>query len=53
MSTINPVSTIEGKRSRRAASLVAEWAALHQEELARNWLLLRRDQPVEKIEPLE
>lgn len=50
---IDPIRILEGKFSRRAVSLVIEWAALHQQELLNNWERLRRDQQALKIEPLE
>jgi hypothetical protein len=37
----------------RAASMVFEWAALHQRELMQNWHRLHNAQPVERIKPLE
>mgnify|MGYP001106434250 CR=1 FL=1 len=50
---IDPIVVLEGKLPTRAASMVVEWAALHQRELIRNWHRLRNDEPVERIEPLE
>jgi len=50
---IDPIQVLEGKLSRRAVSMVIEWAALHQRELMTNWERLRRDQSVVEIEPLE
>jgi Domain of unknown function (DUF4160) len=43
---------LEGHLPPRALGLVIEWAAMHQEELIRNWELARRNQPPGKIEPL-
>ena len=43
---------IAGDLPRRALALVAEWAALHQEELAANWERARREEPLEPIAPL-
>jgi hypothetical protein len=37
---------------RRALALVAEWAALHQDELLANWERARRDEPLQPIDPL-
>jgi len=50
---IQPIIFLEGKLPNRAASMVLEWAALHQRELMQNWDRLRNDQPAHKIEPLE
>jgi len=50
---IDPIIILEGKFPNRAASLVIEWAALHQRELMHNWHRLRNDQPIERIEALE
>ena len=50
---IDPIAILEGKLPNRAASLVFEWAALHQRELMLNWHQLRNDQPIARIEPLE
>ena len=50
---IDPIIFLEGKLPNRAASMVIEWAALHQRELMQDWDRLRNDQPLERIEPLE
>ena len=50
---INPIVILEGKLSKRAISMVVEWAALHQHELMHNWQRLRLDQITEKISPLK
>ena len=50
---IESIILLEGNLPNRAASLVVEWAALHQRELMQNWVRLRNDQPVERIAPLE
>jgi hypothetical protein len=50
---IDPIVTLEGRLPGRAASMVIEWAALHQQELKQNWHRLRNDQSPDKIEPLE
>jgi len=44
---------LEGNLSARAARLVREWATLHQAELAADWELARRQEPLRRIEPLE
>jgi len=43
---------IAGSLPRRALALVAEWAALHEDELTANWERARREEPLEPIEPL-
>jgi Domain of unknown function (DUF4160) len=42
-------AVIAGSLPRRALMLVAEWAALHENELAANWERARRDEPPEQI----
>ncbi len=49
---IAPIRVLKESLPGRAASMVIEWAALHQEELAENWRRLRADQPAQKVEPL-
>ena len=44
--------TVTGKMSKRALRLVLEWAALHEDDLMRNWNLARARKPLEAIEPL-
>lgn len=51
--SIDPIEVLEGNMKRRAVSMVIEWAAVHQQELKRNWELLQGDGPAEKIEPLD
>ena len=43
---------IAGSLPRRALVLVAEWAALHHEELLANWERARREEQLEAIDPL-
>jgi hypothetical protein len=50
---INTLGVIEGKMSRRAVSLVLEWAALHQAELRQAWDLASTNNEPSKIAPLE
>jgi hypothetical protein len=50
---IESIEILEGKLPARAASMVFEWAALHQRELLRNWQRLHSEQPAERIRPLE
>ena len=40
-------------RSKTALRLIREWAALHQRELESNWSNMKKDRPLERIEPLE
>lgn len=44
---------LEGKLSPRAVGMVMEWAALYQHELAEDWELARRMEPLKPIPPLE
>jgi len=50
---IDSLETYRGSLPRRAHSLVLEWAAVHREELRRNWERAREGEPLEPIEPLE
>jgi hypothetical protein len=50
---IEPITILNGSMPKRAASMVFEWAALHQRELMRNWHRLHNAEPVAKIRPLE
>jgi hypothetical protein len=43
---------IAGSLPRRALVLVAEWAALHEEELIANWEHARHDEQLQPIAPL-
>jgi hypothetical protein len=45
-------SVIAGSLPRRALVLVAEWAVLHEDELAANWERARQDEPLEPIDAL-
>lgn len=45
--------TIEGKFPKRALSAVLEWYKLHKNELIIDWELATKNQPLNKIEPLE
>jgi hypothetical protein len=51
--SIEPIAVLNGQLPRRALSMVFEWAALHQQELVKNWQRLQESQPTERIEPLE
>jgi hypothetical protein len=50
--SIRKPAVIQGKLPPRVLGYVIEWAALHEDELARCWEAARTDQPVGKIEPL-
>ena len=50
---IEPIAILEGALPNRAASMVFEWAALHQRELMQNWRRLHTAEPAERIQPLE
>jgi hypothetical protein len=50
---INTLEVIEGNMSRRAQSLVLEWAQLHRAELRQAWDLASRNLEPSKIRPLE
>jgi hypothetical protein len=50
---IDPIQVLEGRLSRRAESLVYEWAAKYQAELRVNWELARAGQPLQPIPPLD
>jgi hypothetical protein len=49
---IDDLGIHEGYLPPKALGLIAEWAAIHKEELIRNWNLARENKPIEKIEPL-
>ncbi len=44
---------VSGQLPPRARALVVEWAALHRDELLKNWALLRERRPPRPIAPLE
>jgi len=50
---IETLSTYRGELPRRALGMVLEWAALHREELRRDWDLARGARPLDPIAPLE
>ena len=43
---------VAGSLPRRALALVAEWAALHREELEANWERARRNEMLLPVDPL-
>jgi hypothetical protein len=51
--SINELKVMEGKLSRRALSLVLEWANEHRQELIDNWISLETTGNFSKIAPLE
>jgi len=50
---VRTLKVLEGRIPPRALGLVIEWASHHQEELLQNWDLARKNQPLNKIAPLE
>ena len=50
---IEPIAILKGALPNRAASMVFEWAAIHQRELMENWRRLHNAQQIESIKPLE
>ena len=50
--SIETLAVIAGRLRPRALGLVAEWAALHQEELRKAWLEAKNLKPTGKIAPL-
>lgn len=43
---------IEGKLPARITGLVVEWATLHKYELEKDWVLCKKQMPLNKINPL-
>ncbi len=50
---IAPIQVLAGDAPARVRSMVAEWAALHQQALNENWERCRAARSAERIEPLE
>ena len=50
---IDSLMLLEGHLPPRALGLVAEWGALHQDELRDDWTLAEHRAPLKKIKPLE
>jgi hypothetical protein len=50
---IENLSILEEKLTPRILGLVIEWTATHKTELLENWQRARKQNPLEKIEPLE
>jgi len=51
--TIESLTVLEGHLSPRVLGLVVEWASTHRQELMDDWNLARRQQPLNRIAPLE
>ena len=49
---IQSLSILAGNIPPRALGLVMEWAVMHQDELAEDWELARRNAELKDIEPL-
>jgi hypothetical protein len=47
------LAILEGRLPPRVLGFTVEWASLHREELLENWDLARRQNPLNKIAPLE
>jgi hypothetical protein len=50
---IRPIQVLRGSLPRRAQSLVFEWPAMRQAELAHDWERAKAQEPLQQIEPLE
>jgi hypothetical protein len=50
---IEPLGILEGYLPPKALSLVMEWAALHHQELLKDWERAETHQQLKKIPPLE
>jgi len=50
--SIETLALIAGSLRPRALGLVAEWAAIHQEDLRKAWLKAKALEPPDKIAPL-
>ncbi len=50
---IETLAVYRGWLPSRALALVQEWAELHRDELGLNWERARREQPLQRIAPLE
>lgn len=50
---IATLQMIRGNLPRHARNLVAEWAKVHQSELAESWQQLNRGETPAKIDPLD
>lgn len=50
---IETLTVLAGCLSPRVLGLAMEWAARHRDELLHNWERARRQEPLERIPPLE
>lgn len=50
---IDDLSILDGFLPPRVLGLVMEWAAIHKEELLKDWDLARESKPLIPIKPLE
>ena len=50
--SIQELQLLEGTLPPRIVSLVLEWAFLHREELMEDWERARREEALQKIDPL-
>ena len=50
---IDTLTILEGSLRPRVLGLVIEWASMHKDELMENWQRARRQEALEKINPLE
>jgi hypothetical protein len=50
---ITSLTLLRGRLSPRVFGMVVEWASLHQDELIKNWELVRQQAPLNRIAPLE
>lgn len=50
---IDSLTILRGRLSPRVLGLVIEWAVSRQTELMENWELARREEPLNKVTPLE
>ena len=50
---IDTLTLFRGHLSPRVFGMVIEWAIAHQAELRENWERAQRQEPLERIEPLE
>lgn len=50
---IETLTLLAGRLPPRALGLAMEWAARHREELLENWKRAKRQEPLERIPPLE
>jgi hypothetical protein len=50
---IKTLEILEGNLSPRTLGLVIEWAALHKDELLKEWNITKKNLPPKKIKPLD